>query len=362
MIIFSKIFFCFALLLVPAYTWALNVPERPDIISRSEWGASESYSWLYGEEWTEILAERKKRSQWAPPADPAAAKKSRENYQKSLNYINANYAHNYKVDETVYYDEAGKRLAWPIKYSKNVNAIVVHHTHTEYEDTQDGLERVQKFHSLSREWWDIGYNFIIGYDGKIYEARKWWDYAVWAHSTWNNYSTMGVAVMWSYQSDGINAAQYTSLKDLIWYLSWRYGIDLNKERAYHANCSGSACDSFPLETYTHGSLVWHRDTGHTTCPWDKLYEQINDIRSELAPLTKWFTLISRWETVPQTREINAPETPIMQKIISLLQWYSQQELQWIHKAINKRLETEKSEPKRRMLQMIKIGILSIVRD
>lgn len=360
--LFLKIFFLITFFVVTQNVSALSSPEKPSIIPRSEWWADESYTWLYDTHWTEILEERKKRAAAAPPADPAASSKSKEDYQKSLNYINANYAHNYKVDETVYYDDAGKRLAWPIKYSETVNAIVIHHTHSEYEDTQDGLERVQKFHSLSREWWDIGYNYIIGYDGKIYEARKGWDYAVWAHSTWNNYSTMWIAVMWSYESEGVNNEQYNSLKDLVWYLSWRYGINLNSERAYHTKCSGSACDSFPLETFIHTSLVGHRDTWHTTCPWEKLYTQINDIRNEIAPLTQNFTLVKRGEEPPKTIEISAPETPLMQRILTLLQDYNNEELNNILNEVNKRLTTETSEPRKRILQMIKIWVLSIIRD
>ena len=30
---------------------------------------------------------------------------------------------------------------------------------------------IQDFHMDDRGWWDIGYNFLIGQDGRIYEGR-----------------------------------------------------------------------------------------------------------------------------------------------------------------------------------------------
>jgi N-acetylmuramoyl-L-alanine amidase len=71
-----------------------------------------------------------------------------------------------------------------------VNAIVVHHTHTEYTDSFEGIKQIYKYHALSKSWGDIGYNYIIGYDGEIFEGRQGGDYTVAAHSVWNNISTV----------------------------------------------------------------------------------------------------------------------------------------------------------------------------
>ena len=33
------------------------------------------------------------------------------------------------------------------------------------------MKGIQDYHMDDRDWWDIGYNFLIGQDGRIYEGR-----------------------------------------------------------------------------------------------------------------------------------------------------------------------------------------------
>lgn len=354
------IFLCVSLSIFTQTFGAMEAPEKPLIISREEWWADESFTQVGSSHWQEIF--EKRASYVAPYRDPAAAKKSAADYQKSLNYINANFAENYRVTQTLRYDLDGwPKLAWPMKYTDQVNAIVVHHTDTEYEDSEDGIHNIHKFHSLSRQWGDIGYNYIIWYNGEIYEGRKWGKYVAAAHSQWNNYSTVGISIMGNYNDKAISEAQYKSLESMIQYLTWEYGIDLSDTYYYNTACSGSACDDFPLETYRDYTLVWHRDTGHTSCPWDMLYEQIEQIRLDNVAFTKWFSAVKRGEEAPESREVFVPQTPRMQQILKLLDWYSSSELQEILAIVDTRLETEKSEPKRQLFQMVKIGILSKIR-
>lgn len=56
------------------------------------------------------------------------------------------------------------------------------------------------------------------------------------------------------------------------------------------NCSWIKCATFPIETYLDNVLIWHRDATHTSCPWEKLYEQIQQIRTNLTTETTWLTL------------------------------------------------------------------------
>ena len=160
----------------------------------------------------------------------------------------------------------GRALAWPIKKSDYVSAIVVHHTHSEYEDSYEGMRDIYKYHALNKSWGDIGYNYIIGYDGEIFEGRQGGDYVVAAHSVWNNISTVGIAIMGNYESKEINELQYRSLEKLIQHLALKYGIDLGKEYYYNMECVSDDCAAFPLQTEKLSTLVGHRDTGHTECP------------------------------------------------------------------------------------------------
>ena len=48
------------------------------------------------------------------------------------------------------------------------------------------LRAIYQYHAVSRGWGDIGYNYIIGQRGQIYEGRAGGDYVVGAHAAWNN--------------------------------------------------------------------------------------------------------------------------------------------------------------------------------
>ena len=47
------------------------------------------------------------------------------------------------------------------------------------------VKEIQDFHQLNRSYVDIGYHFLVGENGKVYEGRGWDRQG--AHSTgWNN--------------------------------------------------------------------------------------------------------------------------------------------------------------------------------
>lgn len=46
---------------------------------------------------------------------------------------------------------------------------------------------------------DIGYHFIIGGDGKVYEGRPW--YKVGAHTKYHNKFSLGIALIGDYDKD-----------------------------------------------------------------------------------------------------------------------------------------------------------------
>ena len=123
-----------------------------------------------------------------------------------------------------------------------------------------------------------------------------------AHSKWNNMSTVGISVIGDYETKDLSEVQYESLKKLVTYLTWRYGIDISKDYYYHMDCAGAACKTFPLETYKDTRLVGHQDTGHTSCPGDMLAARIEQMRPEIAAYSAGFIPVKRGETPQQVRE------------------------------------------------------------
>lgn len=80
------------------------------------------------------------------------------------------------------------RRAWGAEASKTTlephvpKRIIVHHSYqptagqylskTRFDDRALIVKRIQKYHMLDRGWADIGYHFLIGPDGVIFEGRE----------------------------------------------------------------------------------------------------------------------------------------------------------------------------------------------
>jgi len=62
-------------------------------------------------------------------------------------------------------------------------------------------------------WWDIGYNFLIGEDGKVYDGRGW--NTVGAHVYGYNSRSIGIALIGNFDSRIPNSAALNACKKLI---------------------------------------------------------------------------------------------------------------------------------------------------
>lgn len=349
---------CILLILV-ALLWFQNVFsiweeswDTPLIIPRTSWWANSLYNDINSDYWKNIITAN--ANYVAPYSSAEQIALSEEKTTKINSYLNENFSQQFTSSETITYNSStGTDYAWDLQYTNVVDSIVVHHTHSEYSDDITGLNQIHKYHSINRQWWDIWYNYIIGYDGDIYEWREWWDYIAAAHSKYNNFGTIWIAVLWNYTSDWINTEQYKSLETLIQYLTQKYWIDLSNDRYYHMNCAGTKCDTFPIETYLDSVLIWHRDATHTSCPWDRLYEQIQQIRDDNLTFTSWFQAIARWENTQEETDSSIPQ---IQKLLQALSKYSQDELDSISKLVDEKIQQEPDYDTRKKLKILKLAI------
>lgn len=76
--------------------------------------------------------------------------------------------------------------------------VVIHHGGVpKYCQDQEACSAIvrsyQNFHLDDRGWWDIGYNFLIGEDGNVYEGRGW-NY-VGAHAPGYNTQSIGICIL-----------------------------------------------------------------------------------------------------------------------------------------------------------------------
>lgn len=80
---------------------------------------------------------------------------------------------------------------------------------------------MQTFHIESRNWSDIGYNFLVGGDGAVYEGRSW--DTVGAHTKGYNIKSIGIALIGTFNTVVPPERQIVALQQLI-----EYGVQLNK--------------------------------------------------------------------------------------------------------------------------------------
>lgn len=106
--------------------------------------------------------------------------------------------------------------------------VTVHHTVTANE-AQDGAQQVrniQNFHQ-NQNWSDIGYHYVISWDGTIYRGNP--EDRIGAHAGGDNTGNLGIAVLGTFhQSVAPSDAQIDSLTQMLRYLGDKHGISLER--------------------------------------------------------------------------------------------------------------------------------------
>ncbi|EDW93054.1 peptidoglycan-recognition protein LC isoform X4 [Drosophila yakuba] len=131
-----------------------------------------------------------------------------------------------------------------------VNRVVISHTAAEGCESREvcssRVNVVQSFHMDSWGWDHIGYNFLVGGDGRVYEGRGW-DY-VGAHTKGYNRGSIGISFIGTFTSRKPNERQLKACQLLL-----EEGVRLEK-------------------LTTNYRLYGHRQLSATQSPGDELYK------------------------------------------------------------------------------------------
>lgn len=250
----------------------------PHIISREEWWADESLRYV---SWTT----RKKRieewiERWKTPKiieETPTENKARIESDKQYNALAALDPDAHTVQSIDRYEGTNK-LIWPIERTKKVDRIIIHHTAENLmQDADDKtlLRAIYLYHTKSRWWGDIGYNYIIWQRGDIYEWRTGGDYTKGAHVYANNAGTVGISLIGNYDTLHLNKDQKAGMIDAISYVARKYGINLREEAIGIKTCGKKEGCTWKRNTTLR--LSGHRDTGSTDCPGENLYDAIPEL-------------------------------------------------------------------------------------
>lgn len=272
---------------------ALKIPwanaDDNEIISRKDWWADETLRYKNNPKWVAIY-----KQMAIDEAKPKTARqlKQAQRIVDIRQYLAQNFSMQDTPVKTTRY-EWWNELVWPIEKTKRVEKIIIHHTaewsSNDWRSDAEAIRSMYYYHTITRWWWDIWYNYIVGKDGKIYEWRAWWDYVVAAHNLWNNKSTVWISVIWNFQNNNITAIQKNWVDRAIWIMSQKYWIDLNKTSISHRECAST--ENCLLKDFYSANLIWHRDAWSTSCPWTNLYTYLWDFRELGKIYSTWLAYI-----------------------------------------------------------------------
>lgn len=135
--------------------------------------------------------------------------------------------------------------------------LTIHHTVTPNNDSMSmpaRMRQIQSFHINSRGWCDVGYHFLIGQDGKIYQGRV--ENILGAHAGGANTNNVGISFIGTFTSATPSTAMMDAAARMMKSMSRTYGISLNRDR-----------------------VKGHRQVGTTgtSCPGDALYARLSSL-------------------------------------------------------------------------------------
>lgn len=162
---------------------------------------------------------------------------------------------------------------------QEVRHVIVHHSagNTGDTNTRQIIRNIYLYHTNVNNWSDIGYNFVIGVNGRIYQARdglgKVLDHKVQgAHFCGKNSGTMGVSLIGNFEEGRPSKSALQSLKSL---LAWKLDTaDLPAMGAYPHPVYDANPD--PLKV-----IAGHKDGCATLCPGKNLYSRLPEIRASV---------------------------------------------------------------------------------
>ncbi len=171
-----------------------------------------------------------------------------------------------------------------------IQKFILHHTVTVNDETDPAgrVRAIYRHHTQGRGWADIGYNFVVDREGRVYEGRFARTYSasetasgedsqgrgvIGAHAAGTNTGSVGIAVLGTYGTTAPSPAAIDSIVRLIAWKAGPRGIDPRASDPYR-RADGS--------TVTFPNITGHSDVVATSCPGDAFRAQLPAIRDRVA--------------------------------------------------------------------------------
>ena len=156
-----------------------------------------------------------------------------------------------------------------------VTHLILHHTVSSTGaggDSADVVRAIWYFHTASRGWKDIGYNYLVDTNGILYEGHLGGDDVVGIHAAGANTGSMALAMIGSYSTSEPPVPMFESAVDLFAWKADKNDIDVF-----------DASNSLPNIAWGLPHLMGHRDVyGTTECPGGVAHALIPALRERIA--------------------------------------------------------------------------------
>ncbi len=93
----------------------------------------------------------------------------------------------------------------------------------------DAMRNLYYGHAVLYRWGDVGYNYVVDINGAVYEGRYGGNSVIGGHVLGYNPGTIGVSVIGDYNIRNIETYQYDALIDLLTYLCYQNHLDPKAE-------------------------------------------------------------------------------------------------------------------------------------
>ncbi len=159
-------------------------------------------------------------------------------------------------------------------YGRDPVHIVVHHTVNSNEYTSDEspaiVRSIHHYHTETQGWNDVGYNLLIDRYGTIFEGRGGGvdEPVIGAHAAGFNDGSKGVSLIGDFAEDILPWAMYEALVEVVTHWCEVHRIEPRAD-----------VENNGVEIPAIGG---HRDVGSTECPGSVVYNQLANLRDDVA--------------------------------------------------------------------------------
>ncbi len=166
------------------------------------------------------------------------------------------------------YGGADKGTIWWTPAYQRVRHVIIHHSVTpQFRDPLVEIRSIHYYHTVTRGWGDIGYNYLVDFMGNVYEGRAGGENVVGGHAFQYAHGSAGICTMGNY---GSADATPEAIAGLTWISAWAArNLDPLGRSDFH-------------ETPNLPTICGHRDVVESTCPGDGLYADLPTVRGAVS--------------------------------------------------------------------------------